>query len=85
MSKHEKLLKKFLSMPVDFTWQELKSLLSGFGYVQVKTGKTGGSRVRFDHQAGIPPIVLHRPHPSPAIKRYQIEQIVQALRNEGLI
>jgi hypothetical protein len=84
MSKHEKLLKRFLSMPVDFTWQELKALLAGFGYAQVKAGKTGGSRVRFDHQAGVP-IILHRPHPSPGLKRYQMEQITQLLKNEEFI
>jgi hypothetical protein len=84
MSKHEKLLKRFLSMPVDFTWQELQTLLAGFGYIQVKAGKTGGSRVRFDYQTGAP-ISLHRPHPAPFLKRYQIEQVVQVLRSEGLI
>lgn len=71
-------------MPVDFTWQELKSLLSGFGYAQVKAGKTGGSRVRFDHQRGFP-IILHRPHPARVLKRYQIEQVIQTLKNEGFI
>jgi len=84
MSKHEKLLKRLLSMPVDFTWQELQALLAGLGYVQLKAGKTGGSRVRFDHQTGAP-ISLHRPHPAPFLKRYQIEQVMRVLRNEGFI
>jgi hypothetical protein len=84
MSKQEKLLKRFLSVPVNFTWQELIALLAGLGYVQVKAGRTGGSRVRFDRHGGVP-IILHRPHPSPLLKRYQIEQIIQMLKQEGLI
>jgi hypothetical protein len=84
MSKHDKLVKRFLSRPVDFTWNELTSLLGGFGYVPAKAGKTGGSRVRFDHESS-PPIILHRPHPTPVLKRYQIEQIEEALRKGDLL
>lgn len=71
-------------MHADFTWQELETMLSGFGYKQLKTGKTGGSRVKFMHET-LPPIILHKPHPKPVLKRYQIEQIEETLRNEGLI
>ena len=84
MSKYDKLVKRFLSKPTDFTWDELKAMLSGFGYVQSKTGKTGGSRVKFDHQTAAP-IILHRPHPTPVLKRYQLEQIEEVLKKEGLL
>jgi hypothetical protein len=84
MSKHKKLLQRFLSMPNDFTWRELKALLSDFGFAEGKTGRTGGSRVRFDHKTAFP-IILHRPHPTQVLKRYQIEQIEESLRKEGFI
>jgi len=84
MGRHDKLVKRFLSKPTDFTWDELIALLSGFGYVLSKAGKTGGSRVRFDHQTALP-IILHRPHPTSVLKKYQIEQIEETLRKEGLI
>jgi len=84
MSKKEKLLQRCLSMPNDFLWQELIKLLSGFGYQLSGGGKTGGSRVRFIHEI-LPPIILHKPHPSSVMKRYQIEQIIEILRTEGLI
>jgi hypothetical protein len=58
--------------------------LTGFGYTLTKTGKTGGSRVKFIHEA-LPPIILHKPHPTPALKKYQLEQIEATLREEGLI
>jgi len=84
MSRKEKLLQRCLSVPNDLSWQELIKLLSGFGYQLSDGGKTGGSRVRFIHEM-LPPIILHKPHPSPVMKRYQIEQVIDLLRKEGLI
>ncbi|MBI4596287.1 MAG: type II toxin-antitoxin system HicA family toxin [Candidatus Tectomicrobia bacterium] len=84
MGRRKKIIHRFLSRPSDFTWQELVSLLNGFGYVQAKAGKTGGSRVRFIHET-LPPIILHKPQPMPALKKYQLEQIEETLRKEGLI
>ena len=54
-------------------------MLCGLGYVQGTAGKTGGSRVKFLHKQ-YPAIFLHRPHPSPYLKNYQIEQIVETLK-----
>ncbi|MCP4654807.1 MAG: type II toxin-antitoxin system HicA family toxin [bacterium] len=83
MGRREKLLTRFLSKPRDFTWQELVTLLAGFGYKARRGGKTGGSRVRFVHlERG--PICLHKPHPG-HLRRYQLEQIIELLREEGLI
>ena len=84
LSKHDKLIKRFLAHPVDFTWDEVTALLMGFGYTKVKAGNTGGSRVRFDHRTSYP-IILHRPHPAPTLKRYQIEQVEEILRRGGLL
>ena len=84
MSRHDKLIKRFLTRPTDFTWDELTSLLAGFGYAPAKAGKTGGSRVRFIHEA-LEPIILHRPHPTPALKRYQLEQIEEILKKGDLL
>jgi len=47
MSKQEKLLQRFLSKPKDFRYNELRTLLNGFGYEEIKTGRTSGSRVAF--------------------------------------
>ncbi len=84
MSKREKLIQRFLALPRDFTWQELVTLLEGFGYQQSVGGKSGGSRVKFLHEDR-PPIILHKPHSTPVLKRYQMEQIMMVLRGEGLI
>jgi len=84
MTKRDKILQRFLLKPRDFTWDELVKMLAGFGYELLKSGKTGGSRVKFVHET-LPPIFLHRPHPAKVLKHYQIEQIEELLKNEGLI
>ncbi|MBC6436174.1 type II toxin-antitoxin system HicA family toxin [Nostoc sp. HG1] len=84
MTRREKLIKRFLSRPKDFTWEELVSLLSGFGFEEVSTGKTGGSRRRFLNHAGVI-MTLHKPHPQNILKRYQIEQIIEILQEEELL
>jgi hypothetical protein len=84
MSKQQKLVRRFLSKPNDFTWSELKTLLVGFGYCESSGGKTGGSRRRFTHpQRG--PIMLHKPHPDETLKMYQVTQIITHLKGERLI
>lgn len=84
MTRKDKLLKRFLAKPKDFNWDELVTLLSGIGFEEVSTGKTGGSRRRFINKEGIV-ISLHQPHPRNILKRYQIEQIIDILRQEGYL
>lgn len=84
MSKTEKLLKKFLSKPTDFTFDELRRLLKGFGYEEMKTGKTSGSRVAFYNKELDDMIKFHRPHPSSIIKRCYLREIEIQLRDKGV-
>jgi len=84
MTRQEKRLQRFKSKPTDFSWAELQSLLAGFGYEFAVGGRTGGSRVRFVHPDR-PPIIMHKPHPTLLLKRYQLEQILEFLKKEGLI
>jgi len=84
MTRKEKLLKRFLARPKDFTWDELVVLLSIFHFSEVSTGKTGGSRRRFINEDGLV-ISLHKPHPRNVLKKYQIEQVTNILEEEGLI
>lgn len=86
MSSKEKLLKRFLSMPNDFTYEEAVKLLKDFGFSQVKTGKTGGSRVRFiNEQYPEYPIKFHKPHPDNCLKPYILEIIKTNLIDCGLM
>ncbi len=77
MGKFEKLKRRLLSNPKDFTYRELKTLLTSMGYIEIQGS---GSRVCFhsiSHK-----IKLHKPHPGNILKSYQINLIIQALKKE---
>ena len=78
MSRKEKLIARFLTMPSDFHYDEMKQLLGYFGFHEVSKGKTSGSRVKFRNDEGIP-LMMHKPHPSGILKRYQLKQIRKIL------
>lgn len=78
MAQIEKLIKRLLSLPKDFTWDEMIKVLGYFEYEEVKAGKTGGSRRKFaDKEKHV--INLHKPHPGNILKQYQIKQILDSL------
>ncbi len=85
MSKKEKLKKRFLSKPKDFTFDELLSLLNALGYDMTNKGKTSGSRVAFVHSVSKHIITLHKPHPSNIIKSYQVNEISDELAKQQLL
>jgi len=72
MAKEDKLIARFLSMPSDFHYSEMVRLLGYFGFVEVKKGKTSGSRVKFTNEEDIA-VYMHKPHPTGILKRYQIK------------
>ncbi len=84
MSKREKLIERFKSLPSDFTFEELVSLLEQLGFERWDKGKTSGSRVSFKNNTGVP-IMLHRPHPSNVVKRYVMKSIFEELKKRELI
>jgi len=85
MSKAEKLVKRLLSRPKDFTYNELRKLLDALGYEESQSGKTSGSRVAFIDLKTKHIIRLHKPHPSNELKQYQMDQVIEELKGRGLI
>ncbi|EMO53837.1 type II toxin-antitoxin system HicA family toxin [Leptospira noguchii] len=85
MSKSEKLIQRFLGRPKDFSYDELRKLFSGFGYIEDNSGKSSGSRVAWIHSETKHIIRLHKPHPKNILKSYQINQILDELKSEGYI
>ena len=84
MSRQEKLISRLLSVPRDFTWEELVKVLAGYGYEEVVGGKTGGSRRKFvDSQKNI--ISLHKPHPANIVKEYALRDVITHLKEKGHI
>lgn len=84
MTKRDKLIERFKAKPKDFSWDELCVLLKGFGFTEIVSGKTGGSRRKFIHST-LQPIILHKPHPGKILKRYQIKLIYDKLKQDNLL
>lgn len=85
MSKADKLVQRFLSIPKDFTFEELRKVLKGCGYEEIKTGKTSGSRVAFYNKELDAMIKFHKPHPSSIMKRCYLREIERHLRDKGVL
>lgn len=83
MSKKDKLIDKLLRKPKDFTFDEMASLLSYFGY-ELKQARTG-SGVKFIKEGGNEVINFHKPHPNGILKRYVLDQVIEKLRKDGLL
>ena len=84
LSKKDKLLERLLSRPKDFTFEEVVTLLGHYGYYMTSGGKTGGSRVSFTDGKG-DYIRVHKPHPRSILKLYQVDDVIIALSERGLI
>lgn len=85
MSRRRKAIERFLSKPADFTFDEMKAMLEGLGYREIRTGKTGGSRAAYFNEDCVHIIRLHKPHPGRILKKYQLELVEDELRRKGLL
>ena len=85
MSGKEKIIERLLSRPKDFSYDELVTLLKVFGYEEVRTGRTSGSRRASIHISNGHIIRLHKPHPDNIMRMYQIDYIIDELLQEKLI
>lgn len=83
MSIDEKLIKRFLTHPKDFTFDEMVRLLSIFGYEISNKGKTSGSRVCFFRENCKNLISMHKPHPTNIIKTYALLDVEKFLKENG--
>jgi hypothetical protein len=82
MSKFDKLKERILKEPKDFTYDELKTLLTGMGYIESNKGKTSGSRVAFINPNTKHILRIHKPHPKNIIKQYALRFIVEELKSQ---
>lgn len=85
MSKIEKLLNRLKQRPKDFTYEEAKTLLESLGFYEYNKGKTSGSRVVFLNQNTGEKVFLHKPHPSNILKKYTIKDLLDKLKEIGVI
>lgn len=85
MTKRNKLLERFLSLPNDFTYNELRSLLSSLGFEEVNRGKTSGSRTSFYDSISGSQIIIHKPHPGKIMKTIYLKNIRRKLIMDKII
>lgn len=81
MARRDKLLRRLQSKPKDFTYRELVTLLSGFGYREIKLSS---SARLFDHDEA-PPHRMHKPHPKQILKPYQVKDAIDTLKRGGFL
>lgn len=85
MSKKEKLLERLKTKPKDFTYDELKTLLKHLGFIEDYKGKTSGSRVVFYNRDANSKVEVHKPHPQNVMKGYAIDNVLDVLKEIGVI
>lgn len=83
MSQFNKLVARFKSVPTDFAWNEMVTLLEGLGYTMKAPGKTGGSRRSFTHPKASN-IHLHKPHSRPFVVA-ACRKVLRSLKRDRLI
>ena len=84
LSNKDKLIQRLKSVPADFKYSELRTLLSYLEYIEDTKGKTSGSRVGFVHH-DYAPIMIHKPHPGDEMKKYAVKMVKKTLEDRGQI
>jgi hypothetical protein len=85
MSTRDKLIKRFLAMPRDFTLDEMSRLFAVLGFGIDNKGGTSGSRLAFVNSAKGLTYNMHRPHPDSVIKMYVMRQVLDFFVENKLI
>ena len=83
MGKKDKLIARLKSKPKDFTFDEAIAILELCGYIVSNAGKTSGSRVCFTKDQKV--FRMHKPHPRRELLHYQVMELIDELKEEGLL
>jgi predicted RNA binding protein YcfA (HicA-like mRNA interferase family) len=81
MSKHEKTLKKIYEVPTpsDIRWDDVASCLSSMGFKEVLNK---GSKRKFYNPTSGQLGNIHKPHPQPTLKIYQVKDIKDLINKQ---
>ncbi|HIE7556747.1 TPA: type II toxin-antitoxin system HicA family toxin [Citrobacter amalonaticus] len=71
MSKQQKLRERLNSIPKNYTWDELVTLLNNYGFSMLNGS---GSRRKFVN-ASNRVISIHCPHPGSIVKQYALKNV----------
>jgi len=82
VSKEEKLKQRLLSIPSDFTINELSTLLICLGFRVSNKGETSGSRIAFVNDETKDIIRIHKPYPRKEIGKTALKDIINQLNEK---
>ena len=84
MGKHQKVLQRMSASPTpsDIRWDELAGVLVHLGY---KVLNNSGSRRKFYNPTTGVVISCHKPHPGSIVAKYCVEEVIEHLKQQGLI
>ena len=82
MSKEEKLKQRLLSIPSNFTINELSTLLVRLGFRVSNKGATSGSRIAFVNDETKDIIRIHKPYPRKEIGKTALKDIINQLNEK---
>jgi hypothetical protein len=85
MSREEKQVQRLLSLPKDFTIDELTTLLIRLGYRVSNKGATSGSRIAFINDEIKDIIRIHKPHPKKEVGIATLKDVVSHLQEKKLL
>jgi len=77
VGRKEKLKAKLDTLPKNFTWDELVTLMRQYGF-RLLNAKRGSGR-RFYNEKLERIVIFHEPHPENTLKRYVLEEVKQLL------
>lgn len=84
MTNINKIISKFKNNSKNITFSETERVLKCVGYLKDNKGKTSGSRIRF-FKSSSENLLLHRPHPRNTLLSYQVKEVSEILKKEGLL
>ena len=82
MASIEKLIERLRALPKDLSFHEAARILKSLEYNEVKTGKTAGSRVRFEKKNG-KKYTMHKPHPTSIVRSPDVKRLAALVEEEG--
>ena len=85
MNKKETLVKRFRTLPKDFTFEEVVTLFQIYGFSLENKGSTSGSRIKFYNKHDENAFIMHKPHPSNIIKGYMMRDILNYLLHNNYV
>lgn len=82
MNKADKLLLRLQTVPKDFTWQELVSVMEKHGFTLYSGSGSGRKFIHADLQITV---AMHEPHPGNIVKPYALRLAIAGLKQTGAI